>query len=425
MAGFGTELQAGEVEGVISYVTARAKSLQQRSFVIKMDELKPLMIGAKDESEVLNRIRWYMEDPLKIAGIVSSFQGDGYRFTLNDDIDITPTGSPQEVLKPLEAKQFENHPAVVKEEWTTDFIPPYWYSSFFNQIRKGRYGALIGTHGCGKSRSAVEMMKQLGIFYLRIAMGEVRDPVDLIGTKELIEKNGVTVTHFVGGMMTEAIINGWGLILDEIDSVHPSVALVFNKLLEEGSTVTIHTEDGTEVIPKHPMFRVITTSNTWGYGDDAGRYAGTRQQNRSTWDRLRPKQDCTCDPAIEKQLIKPYIPEGVLDALYGQSGMVGQDEKGVIYQIREGIADKENILDDEVSFRAILYFAQEFRELGWHKSMWYFLNEFEPDNRAIIETIITDKLGKEAVPSQNDHSPDQPNYIPTMIQEIAKFGLTT
>jgi hypothetical protein len=413
----GPPLVAGEVEGLISFLIGRAKRKQERKFFVSMSELAPYMIGAKEESHILNRIRWSMNSYLESAGITNFFDGKGYEFVLEENIDITPSG--EIPVDPLSKKSnLEERPGITQTQWTTEFIAPNYFNTLVSQVRKGRYAVLVGPKGCGKSRSAEEVMEKLGLFYVRIAMGEVRDPIELIGTKEIVNINDVPVTKYVGGLLTEAVDKGWGVILDEIDSVSPNVVMTFQKLFEEGTNLTICTETGVEVIPKNPNYRMICTANTWGFGDDTGNYAGTRIQNRSTWDRLRPKIDCDYDPAIEKQIVRPYLPEAVIHALYNTGGE--PSEEGIINKIRKQIADEE--IDDEMSFRSVLYFAQEYEEMGWHEGMYYFVNEFRPENREVVAKIITDHLSFEFIPTRNYYAQDQPHFIKDLKQKLIEDG---
>jgi len=411
----GPALIKGEVEGVVKFVIERAKTLQKRTIEINMDELAPLMIGATDKTHILNRIRWKMATLLRAQGIIPLFIATGYKFKIENNIDITPENMLEKSFQPLKGKE----PVKTHTNWKTPFIAPYYFGTIFRQVQKGRIPLLKGDKGCGKSRVAEEIMARLGLNCIRIAMGEVRDPVDLIGTKEVINKNGVPITKFVGGLITEAAQKGWGVVLDEIDAITANVGLVFNKMFEENATMVLLTETGIETLQPHPDFRVIATANTWGRGDSTGFYAGTNMQNDATMDRFRPKQDVEYDMAIERQLVSPYLPPAVVEALYAQ-GELGKE--GLIVLIRRAIADPNNEIDDICGMRPILYFAQEYQEIGWHKLMSFFVNEFREEYHNAITKIITDRFGGSFTPSDNDYDKSKPNYIPDMMKDLIAAG---
>ena len=419
MSQFGPPLVAGEVEGVISFVKARGKEKQERKFSVSIEELKPFLVGVKEDSHYLNRVRWMMAQQLEDAGITLEFpDGINYIFILNESIDLTPSGEIVVPPKVVEGGNLPHRKDITETNWGTDFIPPHYFGRLVERCNAGVNIVLVGPKGCGKSRSAEEVFKKIGLFYIRFAMGEVRDPVELLGTKEIVNINGVSVTKYVGGLLTEAIYNGWGIIMDEMDSVAPSVAMTFQKILEEGTSLTICTENGVETIPKHKTFRIICTANSWGYGDETGNYAGTRNQNRSTWDRLNFKRDCHYDAVIEKQLVRRFLPEAVIDALYHTGGTAAED--GIIIKIRRAI--KEETLDDELSFRPILTFAKAYEVMGWNEGMYYFLNEFRPENNETLSKIITDHLGWEFIPSDNNYSSTEPNFIKNFKEKLTEKG---
>jgi hypothetical protein len=416
----GPALVKGEVEGVIDFVIKRAKTLQKRTIEVNIEEITPLMIGATDKNHILNRIRWKMPTLLRAQGIIPQLMGQEspvrYRFTIENNIDITPEGSSEKDFQPLKGRE----PVKTHTNWRTPFIAPHYFGTIFRQVQKGRIPLLKGDKGCGKSRVAEEIMARLGLTCIRIAMGEVRDPVDLVGTKEVVNENGVPVTKFVGGLITEAAQKGWGVVLDEIDSITANVGLVFNKMFEENATMVLLTETGIETLQPHPDFRVIATANTWGRGDSSGFYAGTQMQNDATMDRFRPKQDVEYDLKIERQLVSQYLPPAVVEALYCESNNLGKE--GLIVLIRRAIADSNNEIDDICGMRAILYFAQEYQDLGWHRGMYYFVREFREEYHNAIIKIITDRFGISFVPSINDYDESKPDYITNIMNEVIAAG---
>lgn len=414
MSSSGPALVKGEVEGIVDLIIKRAKAIQRRNLFISMSDLNPKLHGP-DHEQKINRIRWKMAKDLKKAGILIEFKGNGYKFTIDKSIDIEKTIPTLDDIKPIEGKK----QVQTQTKWVTTYIPPPWFYDVYEQVKLGRTPLFVGPKGCGKSRAAEEILTKMGLKTIRIAMGEIKDPVDLIGTKEVVNDNGVPTTKFVGGLITEANEKGWGVVLDEVDSVPSSVGLVLNKILEEGSTLTLLTEHGVEEMGKHKNFRVIATANTWGTGDSSGFYAGTEIQNSATMDRFWPKQPVGYDYKIERQLVKEYLPQKMVDALYN-TGSLGQE--GIIIMIRKAIADPNSGLDDICGLRPILRFAQEYERLGWHKSWFYFVQEFREEYRDAICKMITDRFGEDFIPTQNDYDQNEANFIPKLMEKVIAAG---
>jgi len=303
-------------------------------------------------------------------------------------------------------------------KYKTQYIPIPDFTDIKEAVKEGEQVLLVGPKGCGKSRTLEEVFACLGLSALRIAMGEVREPADLIGSKEIVEKNGVPITKFQPGMVTEcAMAKNRGVILDEIDSVSPSLNLALNKILEnEGGIMTLPTESGVEFLEIDPTFRIAATGNTFGYGDSTGQYNGTKVQNRATFDRLGPKFDLDYNPSIEKRLISNYLPEAVINSFYNDGGE--KTARGIILKIRES-----DEINDTIGLRSILRFARSYNRLGWHRSMSLLLNDINPDFHDAIVGIIVAQLGKEFTPSRNQYDKSRHDFISKEWKEkIIKSG---
>jgi hypothetical protein len=413
MAGQGPSLKPGEAENVIEFIIKRAKQLQKREFSIEMDELKPLLVGAMDEGHYINRIRWKMKDQFRKAKIKSRCRGNSYEFELSPNIDIDIAAEKKNRRANIDVKKTSTN-------FDEPFIAPPWFPDLLDSLDLGDKPILIGPAGCGKSRTLEEAFARLGREIYRIALGEYRDPADLIGTKEIVNENGVPTTKLVGGLLTEAMEKGCGVILDEYDMCSPGMVSALNKVMESGIEMLLPTENGSFKFRPHKDTLIAATANTWGYGDDEGMFAGAQMQNRASWDRLRPKMDCDYDYAIENRLVSRYLPPKVIDALYSDNP--APNKLGIVRIIRKAISDPANPLEDVFGLRSILWFAQKWETFGWHKGLYYILNDFRQENRESISLIIKNRLGAKFVPSRNDFDKNAPNYIPDMITEVVAAG---
>src|ERR1035437_9749539 len=271
-------LNPEEVDNVFNLILDRARNQGRREVFIEHEDLAPLLTGDTDWSNSVskldtvankkdiarrnNRVKTKMVRKLAEKGIVDiKFHENGYNFIIDKDIKI------ESIVNTVSESTFEEHKAIETfTNYDTPFHPPHHFPDLLMSIRRGLSPLQVGPKGCGKSRSFEEAAAILGLPHIRIALGQVHDPADLIGTKEIVEENGVPVTKFQPGLITEALKKGWMVILDELDSVQAQVALALNMVLENKSRIACMTERGIEYVDRHPNARIVASANTWGFG---------------------------------------------------------------------------------------------------------------------------------------------------------------
>lgn len=409
----GPSAQEGEIEGLIKAIEERAREEHSHTVTFGHKELDPLLFGDPDPERKRNRVRWKLAKTLKEEGVRDiRYKAEGYTFILPDEFKLVNSRKQQTEMHGVAAS------ISTATKFGTEFIPPRSFVDIMKAVKAGYSPLLVGPKGCGKSRTLEEVFARLGLEHVRIALGEIREPQDLVGSKEIVSEDGVPVTKYIPGMVTNAAQKGMGVILDELDSVQPTVGLALNKIFEDGSDIIAQTETGAVVVPKHENFRIAATANTWGFGDETGNYAGTFMQNRATWDRLRPKFGMGYDIEIERQLLGKHLPKSVITALYKDDGH--ETDQGIIVKIRAAI--REGNIDDELGMRPLLFFADSFGMFGWHKGMRLFVNEFKTEYRDVVERIVVDLLGEEFRPSDNDYDDSKPDFIPKNMPKLREKG---
>ena len=130
---------------------------------------------------------------------------------------------------------------------------------------------LIGETGTGKT-SIVRLLafkRQQG--YTRINMHGYNTPDELIGSKSV--KNGAT--YYENGILTNAMLRGHIVVLDEINATPPDCTFIIHGLLDDDKRVALPNGD---VIRPHKDFRFYATMNP--------DYEGTRTLNRAFMDRF-------------------------------------------------------------------------------------------------------------------------------------------
>lgn len=175
-------------------------------------------------------------------------------------------------------------------------------------LKTGRKAWLHGHTGTGKSTLVTQVCARLNWPVLRVNFDSEITRMDMIGRDVLENKDGVTTSRFVDGILPQAISSPSVLLCDEVDFIRPDVSYVFQRALEdEGILVT---EDGGRLVKPHQYSRIIATSNTQGQGDDFGIYQGARAQSLAFLDRFTVWIKCDyLDETSEAKVIKAMVPD--------------------------------------------------------------------------------------------------------------------
>lgn len=144
---------------------------------------------------------------------------------------------------------------------------------------------LHGPTGCGKSSSVMELAAILSQPLRRVSLNGDFAAADFIGEKSIqASENGSSIVTWQDGVLPQAMRSGHWLLVDEIDTAHPSVIFALQSVLEGAPLVLAG--NGGEIVAPHDHFRLFATANTLGYGDDTGMYTGTKIMNEATLDRF-------------------------------------------------------------------------------------------------------------------------------------------
>lgn len=167
-----------------------------------------------------------------------------------------------------------------------DYYFPVWRNSFARRINIGKNIYISGPAGSGKSEMIMKLAKMSDQKFVRINMHSGMATADLIG-RMLVQanpENGTAETVFKYGYIPTAMLKGWWVILDEIDSAEATTLFRLQPILE-GNPLVVNENEG-EVITPHENFRIFTTGNTKGRGDEENSYIGTNFMNASFLDRF-------------------------------------------------------------------------------------------------------------------------------------------
>lgn len=161
---------------------------------------------------------------------------------------------------------------------------------------------LSGASGCGKTSLILQIASRLNYPVQSITVSNKTEIQDLIGHPVL--KNGTLAFEY--GALTNAMLKGEILLINEIDMIGAGELSALNDVLE-GKPLVIVQNKG-EVIKPHKNFRVIATGNTKGNGDETGFYNGARILNKAFLDHWRFIERTYTSKDNEMNIIKKANP---------------------------------------------------------------------------------------------------------------------
>ena len=194
-----------------------------------------------------------------------------------------------------------------------DTLGPALYGLAFNKPTM-----VYGHTGTGKSSFINQIGARCNFPTYRINLDSEITRLDMIGRDTLIEKDGITVSKFVDGILPSVMNTPCIIQCDEVDFARPDVLYAMQPVLEEGGSLRI-TEDGGRVVPRHKWCHIFATANTRGQGDEHGMYQGARVQSQAFLDRFQMWIDMPyLEYSEEVTLLKsrvPAITQGMADTL--------------------------------------------------------------------------------------------------------------
>lgn len=138
-------------------------------------------------------------------------------------------------------------------------------------VKHNRACLLMGETGTGKTSVVRYLAHKLKQGYTRINMHGYNTPDELIGSKSV--KDGST--YYENGILTNAMLKGHIVVLDEINATPPDCMFILHGLLDDDRQISLPNGD---VIRPHKDFRFFATMNP--------DYEGTRGLNRAFMDRF-------------------------------------------------------------------------------------------------------------------------------------------
>ena len=229
----------------------------------------------------------------------------------------------------------------------TDFI---WQESILRHLAlsdsTGENIWFGGEKGTGKSETARQFAARTNRSFKRINFHKHTSTEEYLGATGL--SNGETFFQ-PGDFLTAFTTPGTVILLDEPTNADPGELAALNGLLEPNAAVSF----GGRIWRRAPGVLVFAADNTFGNGDETGRYAGTRTQNVALIDRF------------SRVIPFEYLPaDKEIDAIVRRSGCtleLAQHAHAAIALARTKVQQGEIV--DAPSIRSVIGFCRAVQVL--------------------------------------------------------------
>ena len=254
-------------------------------------------------------------------------------------------------------------------------------------IYSNRPTMISGPAGTGKTTLAMQVFARLNWGVIRYQFHEQTEAYNILGEFQLNAEG----TWYNPGPLPMAMEQGLALINDEWDSASPGIQFLFHGPLERQpngnlGSLFLNKRGEEDVIHAHPMFRVVATGNTGGYGDMSGGYAGTQVQNQALVSRFLIKMECDYLAAkVEKQMLAKKVPD------------LGSQERSALVRTAGLIRDAhvQGKIGSGFSARDLLSWADLYMSLGDPQLAikFAYTNGMTPQEKTLIEQIVQTGTG--------------------------------
>lgn len=228
-----------------------------------------------------------------------------------------------------------------------------------------------GEKGTGKSETARQWAGRTGRPFTRINFHKYSEANDYLGTTGIVDGDTVfTPGDFLMAFTTPGSV----ILLDEPSNCDPGELAPLNGFLEPNSAVSW----GGKVWKRAPGVMVFCADNTFGSGDDSGRYAGTRTQNSALIDRFA------------RVIRFDFLPiDDEVDAVVRHTGCDPTLARHVIEAVRVARAEvvKANIVDAP-SIRSVMAFIRALPFLSVDEAWATAVTNRQPSESATALEVI-------------------------------------
>lgn len=184
---------------------------------------------------------------------------------------------------------------------------------------------LIGETGVGKTAAVRHVAARTRNSLRRVNVNGSTTAEDFVGQLMVNEKG----TYWSDGILTDALRNGYWLVIDEINAASAEVLFVLHSLLDDDRYIVLTGKPDKEVVRAHPNFRIFATMNP------PERYAGTKDMNKAMLSRFAVTIEVSLPPSSVE-----------LDVIAGKSKFLTEKGKAQMKNFLEevrGAYEKEEL----------------------------------------------------------------------------------
>jgi MoxR-like ATPases len=136
---------------------------------------------------------------------------------------------------------------------------------------------IVGPSGSGKSTMAKQAAEVMGLRYGAFSCNLEASKSELVGF--------ANIDGYVESSFLDFYENGGVFLVDEYDSMSPSIAVVLNAAFDRTGMIAVPNRKGKTIAKKHKDFYCILAGNTWGSG--SVEYQGREMQDAAFLDRFK------------------------------------------------------------------------------------------------------------------------------------------
>ena len=166
-------------------------------------------------------------------------------------------------------------------------------------VKKNMPVLLIGDTGTGKTSFIRYLAHKTNNSFRRLNLNGGTTNDEIKGHYVLDENNKM---RWIDGILTEAMKNGYWLLLDELNACLPEITFTLHSLMDDDRYLVLDEHEG-EIVRPHKNFRIFATMNP------SLEYAGTKDLNKALLSRFAiVVQTKYQAPETEMNIIKSHVP---------------------------------------------------------------------------------------------------------------------
>lgn len=226
---------------------------------------------------------------------------------MHQELGIRPVNTPDALSDFQKGFLPREEPYVFFPEWVEDFMA--WFSQ--EGFREPLW--IDGPSGAGKSSFVNQMLARLKVPRIRLSGHGQIEIGDLLGETGAVGGS----TYYLDGPLPQAMENNMVLVLDEADTLSPSVLTCLHAVLEGEPLYLPH--GGGRLVHPGPNFSLIVTANSKGKGEQRAAHRGTQTMSLAFLNRFWKMTMTYLPESWEASIVRTAtnLPAAITDKMVG------------------------------------------------------------------------------------------------------------